>query len=146
MTDETLTEAEGVSVPPGKPQGGWRSEAGRAAYWRMRWESAVGALADLIAEHTETVDEMSALRERLARVANPVSLDHAACSCGLRVLDHDVAGEPCGESSAQALATWLTAALAPQETREATASVPLVATPWPEDEPLGEPPAWRTPS
>jgi hypothetical protein len=39
-----------------------KSEAGQAAYWRMQWESAVGALADLIAEHTETVEELDRLR------------------------------------------------------------------------------------
>lgn len=38
-----------------------KTEVGRAAYWRMQWESAVGALADLIAEHTETVDALRAL-------------------------------------------------------------------------------------
>jgi len=49
----------------GNPQGGMKSEAGRAAYWRMQHESAIGALADLIAEHTETVDEV----ERLTTIA-----------------------------------------------------------------------------
>lgn len=38
------------------PQGGMKSEAGRAAYWRMQYESAIGALADLIAENTENVE------------------------------------------------------------------------------------------
>lgn len=48
--------------PPGRPQGGMKSEAGRAAYWRMNYESAIGALADLIAENTENV---TAIREAL---------------------------------------------------------------------------------
>jgi len=48
----------------GRPQGGAKSEAGRAAYWRMQWESSIGALADLIAEHTETVEAVrNVLRE-----------------------------------------------------------------------------------
>lgn len=46
----------------GRPQGGMKSDAGQAAYWRMQWESAIGALSDLIAEHTETVDEVRRLR------------------------------------------------------------------------------------
>jgi hypothetical protein len=50
-----------ADVPPGRPEGGMKSEGGRATYWRMQWESAVGALADLIAEHTETVDALRAL-------------------------------------------------------------------------------------
>lgn len=33
-----------------------KSEAGRAAYWRMQYESAIGAMADLIAENTENVE------------------------------------------------------------------------------------------
>lgn len=45
----------------GKPQGGCKSEVGKAAYWRMQWESCIGALADLIAEHTETVEENTRL-------------------------------------------------------------------------------------
>ena len=49
-------------TPKGRPQGGMLSEEGRAAYWRMQWESAIGALADLIAEHTETVEELARLR------------------------------------------------------------------------------------
>jgi hypothetical protein len=45
-----------------------KSAAGQAAYWRMQWESAIGALADLIAEHTETVEELERLKaERDAR-------------------------------------------------------------------------------
>ena len=40
----------------GKPQGGMRSEMGKAAYWRMNYESAIQALADLIAENTENVE------------------------------------------------------------------------------------------
>jgi hypothetical protein len=48
----------------GRPQGGMKSEEGRAAYWRMQWESAIGALADLIAEHTEAVE---GLRDALAK-------------------------------------------------------------------------------
>jgi hypothetical protein len=46
----------------GRPQGGMKSEEGRAAYWRMQWESCIGALADLIAEHTETVAEVERLQ------------------------------------------------------------------------------------
>ena len=42
--------------PAGRPQGGMKSEAGKAAYWRMQYESAIGALADLIAENTENVE------------------------------------------------------------------------------------------
>lgn len=49
----------------GRPQGGMKSEAGQAAYWRMQWESAVGALADLIAEHTQTVEECEASKADL---------------------------------------------------------------------------------
>lgn len=41
---------------PGRPQGGLKSEAGKAAYWRMNYESAIQALADLIAENTENVE------------------------------------------------------------------------------------------
>lgn len=46
----------------GRPQGGFKSEKGQAAYWRMQWESAIGALADLIAEHSETVEELKRLK------------------------------------------------------------------------------------
>lgn len=48
----------------GKPQGGMKSEMGQVAYWRMQWESCIGALADLIAEHTETVEELAKERRR----------------------------------------------------------------------------------
>lgn len=51
-----------TTTPQGRPQGGMLSEEGRAAYWRMQWESAIGALADLIAEHAETVEELEHLR------------------------------------------------------------------------------------
>jgi hypothetical protein len=59
-----------TSPRKGRPQGGMKSEAGQAAYWRMQWESAIGALADLIAEHTETVEELERLRaeSRLSRL------------------------------------------------------------------------------
>lgn len=45
-----------MSETIGKPQGGMKSEFGKAAYWRMQYESAIGALADLIAENTENVE------------------------------------------------------------------------------------------
>ena len=66
----------GLPQPVGRPQGGAKSDAGRAAYWRMQWESAIGALADLIAEHTETVEELERLR---AECPNPPG---ACPSCG----------------------------------------------------------------
>ena len=47
--------------PKGRPHGGAKSEAGRAAYWRMQYESAIGALADLIAENTENVEAIRAV-------------------------------------------------------------------------------------
>lgn len=50
---------------PGRPQGGAQSEAGKAAYWRMQYESAIGALADLIAEHTETVESITNLKTKV---------------------------------------------------------------------------------
>ena len=61
MTDE-------IPRPPGRPQGGMKSDAARATYWRLQWESCIGALADLIAEHTETVDELKALQLELAEL------------------------------------------------------------------------------
>jgi len=45
-------------VSTGRPQGGFRSDKGRAAYWRMQYESAIGALSDLIAENTENIDAL----------------------------------------------------------------------------------------
>jgi len=45
-----------MSEHGGRPQGGMKSEEGKAAYWRMQYESAIGALADLIAENTENVE------------------------------------------------------------------------------------------
>ena len=51
-----------VPQPIGKPQGGMKSALGRAAYWRMNYESAIQALADLIAENTENV---TAIRDAL---------------------------------------------------------------------------------
>lgn len=51
-----------MSGPVGKPQGGMKSEMGKAAYWRMNYESAIQALADLIAENTENV---TAIRDAL---------------------------------------------------------------------------------
>lgn len=53
-------------MPQGRPQGGFKSEAGRVAYWRMQYESAIGALFTLIAENTENVE---ALR-RVAALGN----------------------------------------------------------------------------
>ena len=44
------------TVADGKPEGGMKSEAGRSDYWRMQHESAIGALADLIAENTANVE------------------------------------------------------------------------------------------
>jgi len=55
-----------VPQPIGRPQGGMKSEMGKAAYWRMQYESAIGALADLIAENTENVEEMERLRAQVA--------------------------------------------------------------------------------
>lgn len=52
--------------PAGTPQGGMLSEVGKAAYWRMQWESSIGALADLIAEHTETVTELADLKRAVS--------------------------------------------------------------------------------
>lgn len=77
-----------MSEHVGRPQGGLRSDAGRAAYWRMQWESAIGALADLIAEHTETVEECAALRaERdLLRDYDPVP---GLVARGVMSSDHD---------------------------------------------------------
>lgn len=59
---EQQTESGRKAQPAGRPQGGMKSEVGRAAYWRMQHESAIGALADLIAENTENV---TAIREAL---------------------------------------------------------------------------------
>jgi hypothetical protein len=53
-------------TPKGRPQGGMRSPEGQSTYWRMRWESAIGALADLIAEHTETVEELKSVSKAKA--------------------------------------------------------------------------------
>jgi hypothetical protein len=64
-----------MSEPVGRPQGGFKSEAGKAAYWRLQHESAIGALADLIAEHTETVEThqraMADLRAQVMALASP---------------------------------------------------------------------------
>lgn len=60
----------------GRPQGGMLSDAGRAAYWRMQWESAIGALADLIAEHTETVAELERLRAACDNYTAGTCLSH----------------------------------------------------------------------
>jgi hypothetical protein len=64
-----VSDVEGASehsaendAPTGRPQGGMKSEAGRAAYWRMNYEAAIGALADLIAENTENVEVLDDLR------------------------------------------------------------------------------------
>lgn len=43
--------------------------------------------------------------EALREAADPILLDHATCSCGLRVLDHDIGG--CRTIAADALAEWL---------------------------------------
>ena len=40
----------------GRPQGGFKSDRAKAAYWRMQYESVIAALADLIAENTENVE------------------------------------------------------------------------------------------
>ena len=64
-------------APKGRPQGGMKSDAGQAAYWRMQWESAIGALADLIAEHTEMADELKRVREG-QRQAESKDCPHAA--------------------------------------------------------------------
>lgn len=53
MTDPA---EKGAPQPVGKPQGGMKSEMGKAAYWRMNYEAAIQALADLIAENTENVE------------------------------------------------------------------------------------------
>ena len=45
-----------MSGREGMPQGGMKSEMGKAAYWRMNYESAIQALTDLIAENTENVE------------------------------------------------------------------------------------------
>lgn len=65
-------------APPGKPQGGMKSEAGRAAYWRMQWESAIGALADLIAEHTETVEGLERVKAEVWDACTDAHHEHAA--------------------------------------------------------------------
>lgn len=54
--------AESDAGREGRPQGGMKSEMGRSAYWRMNYESAIQALADLIAENTENV---TAIRDAL---------------------------------------------------------------------------------
>ena len=51
-----------MSEDVGRPQGGFKSDRAKAAYWRMQHVSAIGALADLIAENTENV---TAIREAL---------------------------------------------------------------------------------
>lgn len=79
--------------PVGRPQGGMKSEAGRAAYWRMNYESAIQALADLIAENTENVE---ALRELRAGVAP--GGDYAPCE------------EPCHHSECE-VGNWVRAML-----------------------------------
>lgn len=65
----------------GRPQGGMKSEAGKAAYWRMQHESAIGALADLIAEHRELVESIEALAGRWEKVALDACDDahHGCC-------------------------------------------------------------------
>jgi hypothetical protein len=61
-----MAEHDDVPQPVGRPQGGMKSETGKAAYWRMQYESAIGALADLIAENTENVEEIERLRGQIA--------------------------------------------------------------------------------
>lgn len=61
MSEEPTADYD-APRPQGRPQGGMKSETGRAAYWRMQYESVIGALADLIAENTENV---AAIREAL---------------------------------------------------------------------------------
>ena len=51
----TGRSAESDAPPVGRPQGGFKSDRAKAAYWRMQYESVIGALADLIAENTENV-------------------------------------------------------------------------------------------
>lgn len=55
MTTDGTAE-KGLPQPIGRPQGGMKSGAARSAYWRMNYESAIQALADLIAENTENVE------------------------------------------------------------------------------------------
>ncbi len=47
---------KGLPQPVGRPQGGMKSDLGKAAYWRMNYEAAIQALADLIAENAESVE------------------------------------------------------------------------------------------
>ena len=44
-------------APKGRPQGGMKSDAGQAAYWRMQWESAIGALAVVAVEQVAAADQ-----------------------------------------------------------------------------------------
>ena len=67
-----MTDHDPMPQPIGRPQGGMKSDAGRAAYWRMQHESAIGALADLIAEHTE---QRAAVAEEIAQA---ISDEHDA--------------------------------------------------------------------
>jgi hypothetical protein len=64
----------------GRPQGGFKSDKARAAYWRMQYESAVGALADLIAENTENVELM---REVVLDFKERCCETPAPCSCSM---------------------------------------------------------------
>lgn len=56
-----MAEQKNEKAVKGLAQGGMKSEAGKAAYWRMQYESAIGALADLIAENTENVEAIRAV-------------------------------------------------------------------------------------
>lgn len=66
MGTEHNTSTE-TAQPVGRPQGGFKSDKAKAAYWRMQYESVIGALADLIAENTENV---TAIREALESLDN----------------------------------------------------------------------------
>lgn len=85
MPEHSSIESD-VPQPVGRPQGGMKSAEGRAAYWRMNYESAIGALADLIAENTENVEEIERLR---AQITEPDPYDNH----DRRILEAADAGE-----------------------------------------------------
>jgi hypothetical protein len=58
---EQMGENDGLRQPAGRVRGGMKSEMGKAAYWRMNYESAIQALADLIAENTQNVEALKRL-------------------------------------------------------------------------------------
>lgn len=82
MTDQAA-EQDALPQPVGRPQGGMKSDAARAAYWRMNYESAIGALADLIAEHTELVEAAQA-----SLLPCEVHKTEANCGCRADRLRH----------------------------------------------------------